>query len=42
MTSLPGNLGPERPLFGKVRYMSSRNTRRKLKVAGYVERYGKD
>jgi deoxyribodipyrimidine photo-lyase len=34
--------GPERPIFGKVRYMSSRNTRRKLKVAGYVERYGKD
>jgi deoxyribodipyrimidine photo-lyase len=32
--------GPERPIFGKVRYMSSRNTRRKLKVAGYLERYG--
>ena len=32
--------GPERPIFGKVRYMSSRNTRRKLKVAGYLDRYG--
>jgi len=31
--------GPERPVFGKVRYMSSANTRRKLKVAGYVERW---
>jgi len=34
--------GPERPIFGKVRYMSSRNTARKLKISGYVERYGKD
>lgn len=32
--------GPERPVFGKVRYMSSRNTARKLKVAPYLERYG--
>jgi deoxyribodipyrimidine photo-lyase len=31
--------GPERPVFGKVRYMSSDNTRRKLKVAGYLERH---
>ncbi len=34
--------GPERPIFGKVRYMTSNNTARKLKVAGYLERYGKD
>jgi deoxyribodipyrimidine photo-lyase len=34
--------GPERPIFGKVRYMTSRNTARKLEVAGYLERYGKD
>jgi deoxyribodipyrimidine photo-lyase len=34
--------GPERPIFGKVRYMTSSNTTRKLKVAGYLERYGKD
>jgi len=34
--------GPERPIFGKVRYMTSRNTARKLKVAGYLKRYGKN
>ncbi len=32
--------GPERPVFGKVRYMSSRNTRRKLKLGAYLERWG--
>lgn len=32
--------GPERPIFGKIRYMSSENTARKLRVAGYLERYG--
>jgi deoxyribodipyrimidine photo-lyase len=31
--------GPERPVFGTVRYMSSENTARKLRVRGYVERY---
>jgi deoxyribodipyrimidine photo-lyase len=31
--------GPERPVFGKIRFMSSENTARKLKVAGYLERY---
>jgi deoxyribodipyrimidine photo-lyase len=31
--------GPERPVFGKVRYMSGANTRRKLPVKGYVERW---
>ena len=33
-------MGPERPIFGKVRYMTSKNTARKLKVTGYLERYG--
>lgn len=32
--------GPERPIFGKVRYMSSENTARKLRLDGYLERYG--
>ncbi len=32
--------GPERPIFGKVRFMSSQNTRKKLSVDGYLERYG--
>jgi deoxyribodipyrimidine photo-lyase len=31
--------GPERPIFGKVRYMSSANTARKLNVRGYIEEY---
>ncbi len=31
--------GPERPIFGKIRYMSSRNTARKFDVSGYIERY---
>jgi deoxyribodipyrimidine photo-lyase len=31
--------GPERPIFGKVRYMSSANTARKFPVKGYVERF---
>jgi deoxyribodipyrimidine photo-lyase len=30
---------PQRPVFGKVRYMSSRSTRRKLRVEEYLERY---
>jgi deoxyribodipyrimidine photo-lyase len=32
--------GPERPVFGKIRYMSSRNTARKLRVGPYLERSG--
>lgn len=32
--------GPERPIFGKVRYMSSDATRRKLKLTGYLSRWG--
>jgi deoxyribodipyrimidine photo-lyase len=31
--------GPERPIFGKIRYMSSENTTRKLHVAGYLAKY---
>jgi len=31
--------GPERPIFGKVRYMSSENTARKVRVRNYLERY---
>jgi deoxyribodipyrimidine photo-lyase len=30
---------PERPIFGVIRYMSSENTARKLKVGDYVDRY---
>jgi len=32
--------GPERPVLGKVRYMSSDNTRRKTRVLDYLDRYG--
>ncbi|MBN1905318.1 MAG: deoxyribodipyrimidine photolyase [Deltaproteobacteria bacterium] len=31
--------GPKREIFGKVRYMSSANTARKVNVAGYIKRY---
>ena len=31
--------GPERPIFGKVRYMSSENTARKVGVKNYVKKY---
>jgi deoxyribodipyrimidine photo-lyase len=31
--------GPERSIFGKVRYMSSENTARKVRVADYMSRY---
>lgn len=31
--------GPERPVFGKVRYMSSANTARKYRVRRYIEEY---
>ena len=31
--------GPERPIFGKVRYMSSDSTKRKLRLRGYLARY---
>ena len=31
--------GPERPIFGTIRYMSSENTARKVRVKAYLERY---
>ncbi len=31
--------GPVRPIFGKVRYMSSENTARKLNVKNYIAKY---
>jgi deoxyribodipyrimidine photo-lyase len=31
--------GPERPIFGKIRYMSSENTVRKLKMRRYLARW---
>lgn len=31
--------GPERPIFGKIRYMTSANTKRKLKLTPYLHRY---
>jgi deoxyribodipyrimidine photo-lyase len=33
--------GPERPVFGKVRYMSSANTARKIPVGPYIARYAR-
>ncbi len=33
--------GPERKIFGKVRYMSSANTMRKLRLGDYLARWGK-
>ncbi len=32
--------GPERPVFGKVRYMTSESTRKKLKLKNYLARWG--
>ena len=31
--------GPERPIFGKVRYLSSENTARKIKVKSFIKKY---
>jgi deoxyribodipyrimidine photo-lyase len=31
---------PERPVFGTIRYMSARNTERKLRLRKYLEHYG--
>lgn len=31
--------GPERPIFGKIRYMTSENTARKLTLTKYLSRY---
>ncbi|MFT3767136.1 MAG: deoxyribodipyrimidine photolyase [Minicystis sp.] len=33
--------GPERPIFGKVRYMSSDSTMKKLSLRSYLARYGR-
>jgi deoxyribodipyrimidine photo-lyase len=33
--------GPERPIFGTVRYMSSANTARKFSLRAYLERYAR-
>jgi deoxyribodipyrimidine photo-lyase len=32
--------GPERPIFGKIRYMTSENTARKVRVKDYLRQYG--
>ena len=37
-TTAPG--GRSAPIFGTIRYMSSENTARKLRVKGYLVRYG--
>lgn len=34
--------GPERPIYGKVRYMTSKSTERKLRLADYLSRFGGD
>jgi len=34
--------GPERPVFGKIRYMSSRNTARKVRTGGYISSYSRN
>lgn len=31
--------GPERKIFGKIRYMSSKNTARKVRVTDYIKKY---
>ncbi len=33
--------GPERPVFGKIRYMSSENTARKVRLEDYLARYSR-
>ena len=34
--------GPERPVFGTIRYMTSESAARKLRLKTYLERYGPD
>lgn len=34
--------GPERPIFGKIRYMTADNTARKVRLKDYVKRYAAD
>ena len=31
--------GPQRAIFGKIRYMSSENTKRKLRMSDYLDRF---
>lgn len=38
----PWAWGPERQIFGKIRYMSSENTARKVRVKDYMARYASD
>ena len=33
--------GPERPVFGKIRYMASENTAKKLRLTSYLAKYGR-
>jgi len=33
--------GPERPIFGKIRYMTSDSTVRKLDLKRYLQKYGR-
>jgi deoxyribodipyrimidine photo-lyase len=33
---------PERPIFGMIRYMSSENTARKVRVKAYLKKYGSE
>ena len=39
MTIMERSLLPERPVFGTVRYMSSANTLKKLKIKQYLDKY---
>jgi deoxyribodipyrimidine photo-lyase len=32
--------GPERPIYGKIRYMTSDNTKRKLRMSDYLDKFG--
>jgi deoxyribodipyrimidine photo-lyase len=32
--------GPERPIYGKIRYMSSDSTHKKFSTPAYLSRYG--
>jgi deoxyribodipyrimidine photo-lyase len=34
--------GPERPIFGLVRYMTSESALRKLRLKGYLQRFGRE
>jgi deoxyribodipyrimidine photo-lyase len=34
--------GPERPIYGKIRYMTSQSTRRKLRLGDWLERWSRE